>query len=110
MYEIQTNEKGSKHMFITDAHLYTIEKYALFHNLIDSSGIINEMVLDKLKMNVRSIMEGEKDNEELINLCKDVLFHENMKAYGLNQLVKLFNNWLPNRHDPDETDEEGLNK
>lgn len=97
MYEIQTNEKGSRHMFITDEHLDTIERYSLFKDLIDSNGIVNEMVLDKLKLNVRALIESDKENTELLNLCKDVLFHENMKAYGLNQLIKLYVSWCTNK-------------
>ena len=83
MYEIQTNAKGSRQMFVTDENLKTIEKYGLFQQLVDSSGIIDEMVLEKLRLNVRA----------LIDLCQDVLFHDNMKAFGLNQLVKLYVNW-----------------
>lgn len=93
MYEIQTNEKGSRHMFISDEHLDTIEKYRLFNELIDSTGIVNEMVLEKLRLNVRALMEADKEATDLIDLCKDVLYHENMKAYGLNQLMHLYKNW-----------------
>ena len=54
MYEIQTNAKGSRQMFVTDENLKTIEKYGLFQQLVDSSGIIDEMVLEKLRLNVRA--------------------------------------------------------
>ena len=49
MYEIQTNAKGSRQMFVTDENLKTIERYGLFQQLVDSSGIIDEMVLEKLR-------------------------------------------------------------
>lgn len=99
MYEIQTNEKGSRHMFINDEHLDTIEQYCLFKDLIDSNGIVNEMVLEKLRLNVRALIESDNKDAGLLNLCKDVLFHENMKAYGLNQLIKLYVNWYANKPD-----------
>ena len=53
MYEIQTNAKGSRQMSVTDENLKTIEKYGLFQQLVDSNGIIDEMVLEKLRLNVR---------------------------------------------------------
>ena len=30
---------------------------------------------------------------ELLNLCLDVIYHPNMKAFGLQQLVLLYINW-----------------
>lgn len=93
MYEIQTNTSGTRRMVITDKQLTTIRKYALFNDLVDSNGIINETVLDKLKLNVRSLITSSVDCHDLVNLCKDVLFHDNMKAFGLQQLVKLYMDW-----------------
>ena len=86
-------------MTITDEHLEIIDKYALFRRLIDSNGIIDESVLEKLKMNVRAIMEANKESGDLVMLCQDVLFHDNMKAYGLTQLVKLFVKWTETRNE-----------
>ena len=63
-------------------------------HLVDSSGIIDEMVLEKLRLNVRALIEAEPDKADLVDLCQGVLFHDNMKAFGLNQLVKLYVNWL----------------
>lgn len=94
MYKIQTNQTGSREMLITDAHLRTIENRALFKDLVDSTGIINEEVLEKLKMNVRALLEHEKDAHDLIVFSHEVLFHDNMKAFGLGQLIKLYINWL----------------
>lgn len=99
MYQIQTNASGSRQMWIDEQHLHTIQKYALFADLIDSSGIVNETVLDKLKLNVQSIMRSAEDNGDLITLCKDVLFHNNMKAFGLHQLIVLYLNWLKEQED-----------
>ena len=56
MYTIQTNPTGTRTMDISDEHLQNIEKYALFQHLIDSNGIVDESVLDKLTRNVRSLI------------------------------------------------------
>ena len=59
MYKIQANPSGTRSIEVTDAHLQTIERYALLKNLVDSSGIIDEEVLDKLKCTLRSLLESE---------------------------------------------------
>ena len=46
MYTIQTNVSGTRSMEISEEHLKTIQKYALFQQLIDSNGIVDESVLD----------------------------------------------------------------
>ena len=48
MYKIQANQSGTRSIEVSDQHLETIEKYQLLHNLVDSNGIIDEEVLDKL--------------------------------------------------------------
>lgn len=94
MTKIQTNASGTRSILITDEHLKTIEKYQLFRDLIDSNGYVDEDVLDKLKLNIRSILESEAGNDKaLLDLCLDVIYHANMKAYGLQQLVLLYINW-----------------
>ncbi|WP_300726257.1 hypothetical protein [uncultured Bacteroides sp.] len=94
MYTIQTNASGTRTMEISEEHLQTIEKYALFQHLIDSNGIVDESVLDKLKLNVRSlIVSTEGNSKDLLDLCLDVIYHNNMKAYGLYQLIQLYIKW-----------------
>ena len=91
MYTIQTNPTGTRTMDISDEHLQTIEKYALFQHLIDSNGIVDESVLDKLKLNVRSLIASmEENSKDLLDLCIDVIYHNNMKAFGLHQLILLY--------------------
>lgn len=46
--KIQANPSGTRSIEVTEKHLETIDKYALLRNLIDSNGIIDEAVLDKL--------------------------------------------------------------
>ena len=79
---------------ITDEHLQTIKDYALFRDLIDSNGYVDEDVLDKLKMNIRSIIGSTNgDVENLLRLAADVIYHDKMKAYGLRQLIMLYVSW-----------------
>ena len=106
MYKIQANQSGTRSIEISDEHLKTIEKYQLFRDLIDSNGYIDEQVLDKLKLNVRSMLEaGTGADKDLLDLCLDIIYHPNMKAFGLQQLIKLYLQWLPNQT-PSEEDEE----
>lgn len=94
MYKIQTNQSGTRSIEISEEHLMTIDKYLLFRDLIDSNGFIDELVLEKLKLNIRSLLESENGNDKaLLNLCFDVIYHQNMKAFGLQQLVILYINW-----------------
>ncbi len=94
MHKIQANASGTRSINVADEHLLTIKKYALLKNLIDSTGFIDESVLDKLKFNVRSLLESEKaGNKELLDLCLDVIYNKNMKAFGLHQLIMLYIEW-----------------
>ena len=94
MYKIQANQSGTRSIEVSDQHLQTIEKYSLLRDLIDSNGIIDEMVLDKLKFNVRSILESEAGKDKnLLDLCLDVIYNNNMKALGLHNLVLLYVDW-----------------
>ena len=93
-YKIQTNASGTRNITLSEAHLETLEKYSLLKNLIDSNGIIDETVLDKLRFNIRAILESEVEtNKELLDLSLDVIYNNNMKAFGLNQLIQLFKQW-----------------
>ena len=93
MYTITTNKSGTRSIVITDEHLCTIEKYQLFNGLLDSNGIVDENVLDKLKLTVRSLIASQEECKDLLDLCVDVLFHDNMKALGLSALIALYNEW-----------------
>lgn len=94
MTKIQANSSGTRSIDITDEHLQTIEDYQLLRDLIDSNGYVDEDVLNKLKLNIRSMLESEAGKDKrLLDLCLDVIYHPNMKAYGLQQLVLLYINW-----------------
>lgn len=95
MYKIQANASGTRSINVSEEHLQTIKKYSLLKNLIDSTGFIDEAVLDKLKLNMRSMLESNKGaNKGLIDLCLDVIYNQNMKAFGLHQLILLYIEWV----------------
>ena len=94
MYKIQANASGTRSINVTDEHLATVKKYSLLRNLIDSTGFIDETVLDKLKLNMRSMLESNMGADKgLIDLCLDVIYNKNMEAFGLHQLVLLCIEW-----------------
>ena len=107
MYKIQTNISGTRTISVSEEHLNTIKDYALLKDLIDSNGIIDEAVLEKLeikadtfrmleklKLNMRSLLGSEAGKDRrLIDLCLDVVYNSNMKATGLQRLVELFVKW-----------------
>ena len=94
MYTIQANPSGTRNIQVTDADLQTIQKYALFQHLIDSNGIVDESVLEKLRLNIRSLIASqESDSKDLLDLCIDVIYHRDMKAFGLHQLIMLYSKW-----------------
>lgn len=98
MYTIQANASGTRSMEISEENLATIYKYGLFRHLIDSNGIVDEMVLEKLRLNIRSLIASqEEDSRDLLDLCIDVIYHNNMKAFGLEQLIRLYIEWLSNQ-------------
>ena len=108
--KIQANHSGTRSIELSEKHLQTIEKYSLLDNLVDSNGIIDEPVLDKLKFNVRSMLESEtvKDND-LLDLCLDVIYNNNMKAFGLQQLVDAYKQWKAAQPTEDDNDPQNVN-
>lgn len=94
MYDIQLNESGTRHMNITDKNLETIHKYDLFNGLVSSTGYVTEAELDKLKLNIRSLIASSTENtKDLLDLCIDVIYHDKMKAYGLKNLIDVYQTW-----------------
>jgi len=93
MFTILCNMKGSRKLNIEETHLNTIERYALFSDLLDSNGIVEESVLEKLRLNVRSLLSAGTPDPQLIDFCERVLFHSDMKAFGLHQLILLYIDW-----------------
>lgn len=94
MYTIQANESGTRSINVSDENLQTIRCFSLFQFLIDSSGIITEQSLDKLKLNIRSLLTTPQGSDKaLLDLCIDVIYHRDMKALGLKNLIALYEQW-----------------
>lgn len=101
-YTIQSNPKGTRSMQISENHLLTLQRYSLLSDLLDSNGIVDETVLDKLRLNVRALLESNHADGELLSLCQEVLFHDNMKAFGLHQLICLYLEWSESQNEQSE--------
>ena len=103
MQKIQANLSGTRSINVEDTHLETLQRYKLLDNLVDSNGIVDESVLDKLKFNIRSLLSSDAGKDkELLNLCLDVIYHSNMKALGLSNLIKLYNEWAKEHPETEE--------
>ena len=108
MYKIQANQSGTRTIEVSDQHLETIKKYSLLQGLIDSNGIVDESVLDKLKLNLRSLIaSSEANSKDLLDLCIDVIYHNNMKAFGLQQLILLYIKWVDQNKESNTEEEKG---
>ena len=106
MYKIQANKTGTRFIEVSEEHLETLEKYQLLRNLVDSNGIVDEDILDKLKHNVRSLLESDETSQrDLLDLCLDVIYNSNMKAFGLTNLVRLFVEWKDTKTGDDKAAE-----
>lgn len=109
MYKIQANASGTRSIEVSDRHLETIQKYSLLSGLVDSNGIVDENILDRLKFNIRGLLESEPGKDrDLLDLCLDVIYNQNMKAIGLGNLVALYRQWAAAHKDTDDTDDESL--
>jgi len=107
MHSIVTNQSGSRTIEVSDAHLETIRRYQLLDQLVGSNGIIDEGLLDKLKLTIRSILSNEGSTDKaLLDLCFDVIYHSNMKATGLANLITLYREWEKERNQEETTEAE----
>lgn len=96
MNTIQANSRGTRSISVSEDNLATIKKYNLFNQLIASHGVVDEDMLDKLRMTVRSLIASqEEDSHDLLDLCIDVIYHKDMKAFGLKQLLELYSSKYP---------------
>ena len=99
MFTIQAHQSGTRSINVSEENLRTIRRFSLFQLLIDSNGIVTEQSLDKLKLNIRSLLTTpEGSAKELLDLCIDVIYHRDMKAFGLQNLMALYERW--NRENP----------
>lgn len=91
---INANASGTRTIEVTEVQLQIIRKYSLLDRIANSAGIIDEDSLNKLRLTVRSLIASQTmESRDLLELCL-VLYHEDMKALGLCNLTKLYNEWL----------------
>jgi len=108
MYKIQSNASGTRHIELTEEHLNTIKKFSLLKDLVPSNGIVDETTLESLKHNVKSIiLNGAEptDAKELSDLAFNVLYHDNMKVFGLKELIMLYVGWIEDKQEDTESPE-----
>ncbi len=92
--KIKANATGTRTIEINEEQLYTIHKYSLFERIANSMGIVDEESLEKLRCTVRSLIASqEEDSKALLKLAL-VLYDDNMKSYGLCNLIDCYNNWF----------------
>ena len=93
-HKIQANASGTRSIEVSDQHLQTLRRYQLLDNLVGSDGIIDETIVDKLKLTVRSLLSGAfGSDKDLLDLCLDVIYNKHMKAIGLTHLLSLYDEW-----------------
>ena len=105
MYTIQANESGTRSISVSDENMNTIRRFSLLQLLIDSNGIVTEQSLDKLKLNIRSLLTTPQGSDKaLLDLCIDVIYHRDMKALGLKNLIALYEKWNTANPEPVQAD------
>ena len=106
MYKIQTNASGTRNIEITEENLESIEKYSLLKGLIPSNGLVDDTTLEQLRQNVKSYILNNDNCKDLIDLCFNVLFHNNMKVFGLKELIMLYVGWKDAKEQETEENQE----
>lgn len=55
---------------------------------------------------IRSLIASmEENSKDLLDLCIDVIYHNNMKAFGLHQLILLYIKWEREKEEKEEQEE-----
>lgn len=104
--KINANASGTRTIEVTEVQLQIIRRYSLLDRIANSAGIIDEDSLNKLRLTVRSLIASQTmASKELLELCL-VLYHEDMKALGLNNLMKCYNEWLISQESVNSEDAE----
>lgn len=104
--KIDANASGTRTIEIDEELLLTIKRYSLFERIANSMGLVDEDALEKLRCTVRSLIASqEEDSKALLKLAL-VLYDDNMKALGLNNLIKLYNNWETTQPKEENTTEQ----
>lgn len=104
--KINANASGTRTIEVTEVQLQIIRRYSLLDRIANSAGVIDEDSLNKLRLTVRSLIASQTmASKELLELCL-VLYHEDMKALGLNNLMKCYNEWLVSQENENSEDAE----
>lgn len=94
--KINANASGTRTIEVTEAQLQIIRKYSLLDRIANSTGVIDEDSLNKLRLTVRSLIASQTmASKELLDICP-ILYHEDMKALGLKNLIKCYTEWMTN--------------
>ena len=106
--KINANTSGTRTIEVTELQLQIIKKYSLFDRIANSTGVIDEESLNKLRLTVRSLIASQTmASKELLDICP-ILYHEDMKALGLKNLIKCYSEWMAS-NETAETVEEAEN-
>ena len=92
--KINANASGTRTIEVTEEQLQIIKKYSLLDRIANSTGVIDEESLNKLRLTVRSLIASQTmASKELLDICP-ILYHEDMKALGLKNLIKCYGEWI----------------
>ena len=92
--KINANASGTRTIDVAEVQLQIIKKYSLFDRIANSTGDIDEESLNKLRLTVRSLIASQTmASKELLDICP-ILYHEDMKALGLKNLIKCYTEWI----------------
>ena len=92
--KINANASGTRTIEVTVEQMQIVKKYSLFDRIANSTGVIDEESLNKLRLTVRSLIASQTmASKELLDICP-ILYHEDMKALGLKNLIKCYTEWM----------------
>ena len=92
--KFNANASGTRTIEVTEEQLQIIKKYSLLDRIANSTGVIDEESLNKLRLTVRSLIASQTmASKELLEICP-ILYHEDMKALGLKNLIKYYTEWM----------------
>ena len=92
--KINANTSGTRTIEVSEPQLRIIQKYSLLDRIANSTGVIDEESLNKLRLTVRSLIASQTmASKELLDICP-ILYHEDMKALGLKNLMKCYSEWM----------------
>ena len=92
--KFNANASGTRTIDVTEEQLQIVKKYSLLDRIANSTGVIDEESLGKLRLTVRSLIASQTmASKELLDICP-ILYHEDMKALGLKNLIKCYTEWV----------------